>query len=278
MSNPTNPKPPIPPSKVNKRNWPPEGHPAPGPGQLFHGQAEGDDPNLTATGTTPPPSSVYGNLQPHSGGPGQPGYPFFGATHADGDKSGLFTQDAPGLATGPAGNPPAEVRGPVTDFYGSADRHGMGPMQPPVFNKFATMRDPEKQQEVNSALNQTAGDGPLHMGSSGFGASHGGVPLTTHDGIHTSRADSLPHATIDLDSSFSADGRTHLYKDGSSSTVAPQQPGETGNRTFNYVPGQVGYAVHGPLGPNQQPVQETNESGTGSFYPDPSQAAKAAGG
>ncbi|KAI1619059.1 hypothetical protein EDD37DRAFT_624505 [Exophiala viscosa] len=281
-------KPPIPSARKNAP-YPPAGVPAPGPGQLFHGVGGGAAENAPPRGTTPPPSAVYGNLpgRGHSGGPSQPGYPFFGATHTEGDRSGLSTQPAPGLATGPAGNHPV-VSGPVTDFYGSADRHAMGPMQPPVFNHFATLQSASGaagRAAVNSALNQTAGNGTLHMGSSGIGASHGGVPLTTNDGFHMS-ADPQQHATIDPHSSFSADGRTHLYADGSSSTVAPQQPGQMGNRPVNHVPGQVGSAIEGqaaagsyyhPIDPTAQPVQDTHESGTGSYYPDPAQAAKAAG-
>jgi hypothetical protein len=292
--------------------FPPAGQPRPGPGELFGGAGGRGDPlrNAGSTGTTPPPSSVFGNLKPHSGGPGQPGYPFFGSNLGDvpgvnvgaGQRAAL-ARPRPDLATEPAGEPAEGIRDlRPADFHGAPTRHFNPdePLQPPVHNQFDTLRDEAGQTSVNNSLRHATG--PLQVGSSGIGASTGQLPIRTTDGFHTSVDPRGDHATFEVDPALNPDGTTHLYPGGASSSVAPRQPGEVGNRPLNDFPNQrgdplppggpaprplpAGPGVGEPLPPATghphpfplRPVQETNPSGTGSFYPDPDMAAAVAGG
>ncbi|EXJ69759.1 uncharacterized protein A1O5_06830 [Cladophialophora psammophila CBS 110553] len=288
------PKPPIPPPNGPGFVFPPEGHDAPAPGELFWGGGGRRDPlaNERPTGRTPPPSSVFGNLQPHSGGPGQAGYPFFGSGLADvpGVKltpaqKAMLARPPPALGTGPAVEPPGghpEIRGPAGDFHGAPTRsfNPEEPLQPPVHNQFDTLRDEDGRDSVNNALRHASG--PLQVGSSGFGASTGQLPIRTTDGFHTSVDPRGEHATFEVDPNINPDGTTHLYPGGASSSVAPRLPGETGNRPLHDFPNQQGAPP--PVVPGLphpfplQQVQETNPTGRGSFYPDPDLAAAAAAG
>ena len=295
------PRPPIPPPHGPGFRYPPEGHPAPGPGELFSGAGGRRDPlrDSLPTGTTPPPSEVFGNLQPHSGGPGQAGYPFFGSNL--GDVPGVEPRNAairdslarphPGLAAGPAvapGGGHPEIRGPAGDFHGAPTRsfNPEEPLQPPVHNQFTSLKDEAGQSSVNNALRHASG--PLQVGSSGQGASTGRLPIETTDGFHTSVDPRGDHATFEMHPDVNPDGTTHLYPDGTSSSVAPRRPGETGNRPLHDFPNQQGVLPTGslPVAPvhsreppisdqrhtfplPMQPIEETNQSGTGSYFPNP---------
>ncbi|EXJ70434.1 uncharacterized protein A1O5_06502 [Cladophialophora psammophila CBS 110553] len=294
-------RPPIPPPQGPGYKYPPAGSKIPAKGELFYGAAGNKHgAKEPSTATDPLPSSTFGNLGGHSGGPNQSGYPFYGARVEDTDGVDIsdkyrkqLTGSAPpppALATGPPAEPgQPEIKGPATDFYGAntrfpaRDENGNADtMQPPVFNQFKAMKDEEGQNQVNEALRKASG--PLETGSSGIGASHGQLPITTTDGFHISEDPRGEHATFDVDPSVNPDGTTHLYPNGSSSSLQPRQPGHVGNLPLNDVPNKMG---HGPpeIIPGEthpldglKPVQETNPTGVGSFYPDPNLAAAAAAG
>ncbi|ETI20659.1 hypothetical protein G647_07001 [Cladophialophora carrionii CBS 160.54] len=287
-------RPPIPPPEGPGFRYPPEGYDPPGPGEIFHASgASKRDESYTSmpTSRTPPPSSIYGNLKPHSGGAGKAGYPFFGSGYADVPGMPNLTEEKklaagiatprPALATGPAVAPPGghrEIRGPAGDFHGAPTRH-FNPeehMLPPVYNRFKTLKDEGKQNIVNNSLRHATG--PLRVGSSGIGASTGELPITTTDGFHTSRDPHGDHVTFAVDPAINTDGTTHLYHTGSSSSVGP--PGPDGDRPVHEFFNDEDFPLPPVVGlPHPFPlrlVEDATPTAGVPYYPDPDKAAAAA--